>query len=132
MAALVAEAGPVRATTVNYVTPAVALVASAIVLGEPVTGWAVIGIALILAGCFLAAVRRPDWAKPRLPTSPQPGHHTTSHGGGQCRLEWVPVRPLASGPSTTATQLRPLRQNAIYGAKVIYANVDTEGATRSS
>ena len=64
MAALVAEAGPVRATTVNYVTPAVSLVASAVVLGEPVTGWAVVGMALILAGCFLAAVRRTGRADP--------------------------------------------------------------------
>jgi drug/metabolite transporter (DMT)-like permease len=66
MAALVAEVGPVRATTVNYVTPAVALVASAIVLDEPVTGWAVVGIVLILAGCFLTTVRRTGRARPDL------------------------------------------------------------------
>jgi drug/metabolite transporter (DMT)-like permease len=59
MAALVAEVGPVRATTVTYVNPAVALVAGAVVLGEPVSGWSVVGFALILAGCFLAAARRP-------------------------------------------------------------------------
>lgn len=58
MAALVAEVGPVRATTVTYVNPAVALVAGAVVLGEPVGGWAVVGFALILAGCYLAATRR--------------------------------------------------------------------------
>ena len=57
MAALVAEVGPVRATTVTYVNPAVALIAGAAVLGEPVTGWAVVGFALILAGCFLTAAR---------------------------------------------------------------------------
>ena len=72
MAALVAEVGPVRATTVNYVTPAVALVASAIVLGERVTGWAVVGIVLILVGCFLTAVRRTGRAKPDLR---EPGGH---------------------------------------------------------
>jgi drug/metabolite transporter (DMT)-like permease len=57
MAALVGEVGPVRATTVTYVNPAVALIAGAVVLGEPVTGWAVVGFALILAGCFLVAAR---------------------------------------------------------------------------
>jgi len=57
MAALVGEVGPVRATTVTYVNPAVALAAGAIVLGEPVTGWAVFGFALIIAGCFLVAAR---------------------------------------------------------------------------
>jgi drug/metabolite transporter (DMT)-like permease len=58
MAALVAEVGPVRATTVTYVNPAVALIAGAVVLGEPVTAWAVVGFALILAGCYLVATRR--------------------------------------------------------------------------
>jgi drug/metabolite transporter (DMT)-like permease len=57
MAALVREVGPVRATTVTYVNPAVALIAGAVVLGEPVTGWAVVGFALIIAGCFLVAAR---------------------------------------------------------------------------
>jgi drug/metabolite transporter (DMT)-like permease len=59
MVALVGEIGPVRATTVTYVNPAVALIAGAVVLGEPVTGWSVLGFALILAGCYLTAVRRP-------------------------------------------------------------------------
>ena len=55
MVALVGEIGPVRATTVTYVNPAVALIAGAVVLGEPVTGWSVLGFALILAGCYLVA-----------------------------------------------------------------------------
>jgi len=59
MVALVGEIGPVRTTTVTYVNPAVALIAGAVVLGEPVTGWSVLGFALILAGCYLTAVRRP-------------------------------------------------------------------------
>lgn len=70
MGALVGEVGPVRATTVTYVNPAVALIAGAVVLGEPVTGWSVLGFALILAGCFLTAVRRPgrsDSGTPGLP-----------------------------------------------------------------
>jgi drug/metabolite transporter (DMT)-like permease len=59
MVALVGEIGPVRTTTVTYVNPAVALIAGAVVLGERVTGWSVLGFALILAGCYLTAVRRP-------------------------------------------------------------------------
>ena len=58
MAALVAEVGPVRATTVTYVNPAVALIAGAVVLSEPVTAWSVVGFALILAGCYLVAARK--------------------------------------------------------------------------
>jgi drug/metabolite transporter (DMT)-like permease len=64
MAMLVAEVGPVRATAVTYVNPAVALVAGAVVLAEPVTGWSVAGFALILAGCGLVAVRRPARDQP--------------------------------------------------------------------
>jgi drug/metabolite transporter (DMT)-like permease len=64
MAALVAEVGPVRATTVTYVNPAVALIAGAVVLGEPVTAWAVAGFALILAGCYFVTARRANAARP--------------------------------------------------------------------
>ena len=56
-AALVAEVGPVRATTVTYLNPAVALIAGAVVLGEPVTAWSIVGFVLILAGCYLVARR---------------------------------------------------------------------------
>jgi drug/metabolite transporter (DMT)-like permease len=69
--ALVAEIGPVRTTTVTYVNPAVALVAGALVLGEPITAWSILGFALILAGCFLAASRRPG--KSARPASPAAG-----------------------------------------------------------
>jgi drug/metabolite transporter (DMT)-like permease len=83
MAALVSEVGPVRATTVTYVNPAVALIAGAVVLGEPVTAWSIVGFALILAGCYLTAVAAtgrsgrgkpglPGRDKPRAVTSPVP------------------------------------------------------------
>lgn len=58
MAALVAEVGPVRTTTVTYLNPAVAIIAGAVVLGEPVTGWSVVGFALILAGCYFVTARK--------------------------------------------------------------------------
>jgi drug/metabolite transporter (DMT)-like permease len=54
-AALVAEVGPVRTTTVTYLNPAVALIAGAVVLGERVTGWSIVGFVLILTGCYLVA-----------------------------------------------------------------------------
>lgn len=55
---LVAEIGPVRATTITYLNPAVAIVAGALVLGEQVTGWTIMGFALVLAGSYLVN-RRP-------------------------------------------------------------------------
>lgn len=86
IAALVAEVGPVRATTVTYVNPAVALIAGAVVLGEPVTGWAVAGFALILAGCYLVAVRRTGRSglgKPGVPGRdvPQARPHAAASSG---------------------------------------------------
>lgn len=58
MFALVAEIGPIRMTAITYVNPAVAVIAGALVLSEPVTVWTVVGFVLILIGC--AFVTQPD------------------------------------------------------------------------
>ncbi len=55
--ALIAEVGPVRATVITYVNPAVALALGVILLGEPFTVGAVVGFILILLGLFLATRR---------------------------------------------------------------------------
>jgi drug/metabolite transporter (DMT)-like permease len=51
--ALVNEVGPVRATTITYLNPAVAVIAGAAVLHEPVTVWTVVGFALVVTGSYL-------------------------------------------------------------------------------
>jgi drug/metabolite transporter (DMT)-like permease len=61
MFALVAEIGPVRATTITYVNPAVAILAGAVVLHEPVTAATGVGFVLVLLGSALVA-RRPKAA----------------------------------------------------------------------
>lgn len=58
MFALVAEIGPMRMTTITYVNPAVAIVAGALVLGERITMWTVVGFVLVLTGSFLVTRRR--------------------------------------------------------------------------
>jgi drug/metabolite transporter (DMT)-like permease len=58
MFALIREVGPVRATTITYLNPAVAIAAGAIVLHEPVTVWTLVGFVLVLAGSFLVTRRR--------------------------------------------------------------------------
>jgi drug/metabolite transporter (DMT)-like permease len=63
--ALVGEVGPVRATTITYVNPAVAVIAGALVLDEPVTVWTVIGFTLVVTGSYLVNRRG------RRPGSPQ-------------------------------------------------------------
>jgi drug/metabolite transporter (DMT)-like permease len=55
--ALISEVGPVRATIITYVNPAVALGLGVSLLGEPFTLGAVVGFALILLGLFLATRR---------------------------------------------------------------------------
>ncbi|MGH7723632.1 MAG: DMT family transporter [Candidatus Dormibacteria bacterium] len=54
---LIAEVGPVRATVITYVNPAVALLLGVAVLGEPFTAGVGVGFALILLGSFLATSR---------------------------------------------------------------------------
>jgi drug/metabolite transporter (DMT)-like permease len=52
--ALIAEVGPVLATVITYVNPAVAVLLGAVFLHEHITVWTLVGFALILAGSFLA------------------------------------------------------------------------------
>jgi drug/metabolite transporter (DMT)-like permease len=52
--ALIAEIGPVRATVITYVNPAVAAVLGVFVLGESFTVGMGIGFVLVLAGSVLA------------------------------------------------------------------------------
>ena len=52
--ALIAEIGPVRATVVTYINPAVASVLGVLVLNESFTVWMAIGLALVILGSTLA------------------------------------------------------------------------------
>ena len=57
MVGLIAEIGPVKATTITYVNPAVAILAGVLVLGERVTIWTILGFALVLSGSWLVTRR---------------------------------------------------------------------------
>ena len=63
---LIGEQGPARAMLVNYLLPGFALLYGVVLLGEPLTGAEVGGLALILAGVSLASglVR---WSRRALP-----------------------------------------------------------------
>src|SRR3989440_4421216 len=58
--ALIAEVGPVRATVITYVNPAVAAVVGVLLLNEHLTGGMLLGFALVLAGSVLATGRTPE------------------------------------------------------------------------
>ncbi len=51
--ALVGLIGPVRATAITYLNPAVAIAVGAIFLSERITTWTLVGFGLVLAGSFL-------------------------------------------------------------------------------
>lgn len=68
MVALVGEIGPVRMSAITYVNPAVAILAGALILGEAVTVWTVVGFALVLSGSYLVTRRRND---PVAPSGPE-------------------------------------------------------------
>lgn len=55
--ALIAEAGPARATVITYVNPLVALTLGVLLLREPLTAGMVVGFALVVAGSFFATSR---------------------------------------------------------------------------
>ena len=52
--ALIADVGPVLATVITYVNPAVAVLLGAVFLHERIHASTLVGFALILAGSFLA------------------------------------------------------------------------------
>jgi drug/metabolite transporter (DMT)-like permease len=58
--ALIAEVGPVRATVITYINPAVAAVLGVTLLSERLTTGMIVGFALVLGGCALATGRGPE------------------------------------------------------------------------
>jgi len=62
MVALISEIGPVRATAITYVNPAVAIIAGALFLREEVTPWTVAGFLLVISGSYLVTKRRREAA----------------------------------------------------------------------
>ena len=52
--------GPLRATVITYVNPAVAAVLGVTLLNEQLTAGMVIGFALVLTGCVLATGGTPE------------------------------------------------------------------------
>jgi drug/metabolite transporter (DMT)-like permease len=58
--ALIAEVGPVRATVITYINPAVAAILGVTLLNEHLTTGMIVGFALVLTGCVLATGRGPE------------------------------------------------------------------------
>ena len=58
--ALIRELGPVRATVITYVNPAVAAVVGVAFLNENITTGMIVGFALVIVGSILATGRGPE------------------------------------------------------------------------
>lgn len=78
MFALIAEIGPIRMTAITYVNPAVAVIAGALVLGEPVTVFTALGFGLIVVGSWLVT-------KPAPGTKPRRSHEFAELSAGDVR-----------------------------------------------
>jgi drug/metabolite transporter (DMT)-like permease len=75
--ALITEVGTVRAQTITYVNPAVALALGIAILGEPSTLGAVVGFVLILLGLLLATRRAPALRRAMAPAAVGPAEGGT-------------------------------------------------------
>ncbi len=74
--ALIAEAGPARATVITYINPAVAITLGVLLLDEPFTIGMAIGFPLVIVGSVLATSRRtvaPAEATALTPANAGPG-----------------------------------------------------------
>lgn len=60
--ALIAEAGPARATVITYINPAIALLLGVLVLHEPLTIGMAIGFPLVILGSILGTSKSPNAA----------------------------------------------------------------------
>jgi len=86
MFALVAEVGPVRATVITYVNPAVAVAAGVLILDEPLTAATLVGFVLVIAGSVLATRRR----RARAPAEPVLAGAETTPGASTPRGAGTP------------------------------------------
>ncbi len=92
--ALIAEVGPVRATVITYVNPAVAVALGVTLLGEPFTVGVGVGFALVLAGSVLATRRTTSAAGAG---GGGEGHGTAVGAGGQAGAVGVEVGGVDHG-----------------------------------
>ena len=76
--ALIAEAGPARATVITYINPAVAITLGVLLLNEPFTVGMAIGFPLVILGSILATAQARTAGK-RIDAREDAGPPTRSH-----------------------------------------------------
>ena len=93
--ALIAEAGPARASVITYINPAIAVTGGVWLLGEPLTVTMVVAFALILTGSVLAT--RPGGSE-----SPDAGQEPAPRKAAADDQPTVTELPPGSGPARLA------------------------------
>ncbi|MFB6556519.1 DMT family transporter [Streptomyces sp. NPDC056405] len=92
---LIKEAGPIRASVITYVNPAIAVAAGVLFLDEPLTATVLAAFALILTGSVLATTTT---SKPRSRRVPWSTRQTSRAGGRVESLTGLPEeRPGSTG-----------------------------------
>jgi drug/metabolite transporter (DMT)-like permease len=91
-AALIVEVGPVRATVITYVSPAVAAVLGVLILDETLTPAMLLGFALAIGGSTLAT-RRPE-----MPEAEAAAIEVTGGGGAAASGDEPGAAEAAAGP----------------------------------
>ena len=90
---LIADVGASRASVVAYMAPGFAVTYGALFLGEEITATTIAGLALILAGSWIAAEGRAPWDRGRRAVVPEPaGEDLLSRSGPSRSSEPVPER----------------------------------------
>jgi drug/metabolite transporter (DMT)-like permease len=100
--ALIAEAGPVRATVITYVNPAVAVVLGVALLGERFTAATAVGFVLILSGSVMATDGGRRWR--RQPTYTDPISGAISGAGSIADAKRAARGSAIVDPSSTPTR----------------------------
>ena len=110
--ALIAEAGPARATVITYINPAVAITLGVLLLDEPFTVGMAIGFPLVIVGSILATAR----GRQGKPVPAGPEARTAAGDGVGGRLPALAPAPAryrspTPPPGTDSSQRREHRSN---------------------
>ena len=108
--ALIAEAGPARATVITYINPAVAITLGVLLLDEPFTMGMAIGFPLVILGSILATSRSAD-GDSRTPAVPS---GIASSGTSPARRASAPAGRRGH-PAGRSTERAPCRVGEHHG-----------------
>ena len=97
--ALIGEVGPVRATVITYVNPAVAAIVGVLLLDERLTTGMIVGFVLVLAGTVIATGRGPELVPETSKGEASRGGRRSCASASGFRADPSPSRPARWSPT---------------------------------